>query len=67
MSDVADQIYTVANLLDVPAGDVRSALAAARRAFPDESDDELVRITIETIRRTHQRRALDAARKSVGR
>lgn len=67
MSDAQDRMFQTAYLLGVEVSEVRQAVSQARRAFPNEAEDRLLSIATEALRRIVQQRALDAARKSVGR
>lgn len=67
MPDPTDRLFQVAALLGVEVREVRQAVSQARRAFPNEDDDDLLAIAATALRQTVQRRALQAARESVGR
>jgi len=67
MAEPSDPLVTIASLLDIDLPRVRQVVAAARRAHPDGTEDDIRGLAFEALRREVQQRSLVAAKRSVGR
>lgn len=66
MSELLERIETAAALLGIEPRDARRHLLYARRSLPNATDDDLVSVTIDLMRRDHSASAINQARRSIG-
>ena len=67
VSDRQAPLSTIANLLDIPVHRVRQVVAAARRADPAGTEEDILRLAFDALKRERQQASLDAAKRSIGR